>query len=75
MGCASSLGRGPQGSGKPRIPFLTAFTINLSRFSVWVLRRDSILEHVWYKSEELIEAKGIKGLLTTPKLPFPLAKI
>ena len=47
-------GAGAPGSGAPRILFLTAFTIDISRFevhfscSVWVLRRDSISAHVRY---------------------------
>ena len=47
-------GAGAPGSGAPRIPFLTAFTIDFSRFEghfccpVWVLRRDSFWERVWY---------------------------
>ena len=38
----------------PRILFMTAFTIDFSRFDVhfsfsaWVLRRDSISAHIWY---------------------------
>ena len=47
-------GAGALGSGAPRTLFLTAFTIDFSRFevhfscSVWVLRRDSISAHIWY---------------------------
>ena len=47
-------GAGAPGSGAPRILFLTAFPTDILRFevhfssSVWVLRRDSILAHVWY---------------------------
>ena len=49
-------GAGAPGSGAPRTLFLTAFTIDFLRFdiyftsSVWVLRTDSILGHVWYGS-------------------------
>ena len=45
-------GAGAPGSGAPRIPFLTVFPIDLSRFEVHfycsagVLRRDSISAHV-----------------------------
>ena len=44
----------PATGHSPRILFLTAFTIDFSRFevhfscSVGVLRRDSISAHVWY---------------------------
>ena len=47
-------GAGAPGSGAPRIPFLTDFTIDFSRFEVHfscsagVLRRDSISAHIWY---------------------------
>ena len=47
----------------PRILFLTAFTIDFSRFeahfscSAGVLRRDSIPAHIWYGSYELIRDK------------------
>ena len=79
MGSAPSLGRGPQGSGSPLkalgvTTFLLRFEVHFSCF-VRVLRRDSILVHVWYTSEELIEAEGIQGLLTPPKSPFPFAKM
>ena len=46
--------RGPGAWGSPRIPFLTAFTIDFLRFEghfccpVWVLRRDSFWGRVWY---------------------------
>ena len=58
---SSQNGTAP-GSGE--IPFLTImFTIALSRFevqlsrSVWGLPTDSISEHVWYKSYELIKSE------------------
>ena len=47
-------GAGAPGSGAPRIPFSTAFTIDFLRFEghfccpVWVLRRDSFGGRVWY---------------------------
>ena len=53
-GECSVAGAGAPGSGAPRIPFLTAFTIDFLRFEghfccpVWVLRRDSFWGRVWY---------------------------
>ena len=47
-------GAGAPGSGAPRIPFSTAFTIDFLRFAghfccpMWVLRRDSFWGRVWY---------------------------
>ena len=62
-------GAGARGSGAPRTLFLTAFPINISRFevhlscSVWVLRRDSISAHVWYRLRINLTLRLIMALM------------
>ena len=68
----------------PRIPFLTAFTIDILRFEghfccpVWVLRRDSISAHVWYGLRTNLVHQSVRSsvrLYVGSRLDAPIALV